>query len=747
MGTPSIALDSYKYTPLDSRDSAIRLLKLLKPQGPEIKCQLSELSLSNSEHIPYEALSYVWGSSELVERITLDGKQFWVTDSLYAALQYLRLPDRDRYLWIDAICINQADKKEQGQQVKLMGTIFGSAEGVLFWLGKATFEMMILMDALDQHGRTSAGGDLGQWTLDDNRLDIYRTGLRQMLHRQWFTRAWILQEVAKARKATVCCGSQAVPAEIFARAPFVIGEEPEPHCQAVLDIMPGASRSGSWWEQKRDLFTLLRRFQASKATDERDKIYALIGMSSDPLDIQSIDIDYEKPTHQTIHGAVTHLLHCTPVSVHEILNLMNHFETVETTYFVPPFGEEKATEILFPDLQSGTVLIKPQESESMSDGLAVTPNPALFLFEKKPDRNLKQEQTCHSQIDRLIPGGRMNKTKAYEKDDNGLKVISWGSSEHRVKIVVIHDGPLVILQAARQGYGHIVKQLLHLGVGDEEGEAWGEQALRQATREEHATAVQTILLHVTPLSVRGGICDNALEKAAQTGNKQIVQLLLDAGAEVNAQGRFFGVGNALHAAAYSGNEQILRLLLNAGADINAQGGYYGNALHAAVAANSGEGGLEKVVKLLLDAGADINAEGGYFGHALQAAAYTGNEQILKLLLHAGADVNAQGGQYSNALQAAACNGHKQIVKLLLNSGADVNAQGGYFSNALQGAAYRRNEKIVKLLLNAGADVNAQGGKYGNALQAAKVLLRRFGGYEQVTKLLLDAGAKSSLQQS
>ncbi|KAF1979874.1 HET-domain-containing protein, partial [Bimuria novae-zelandiae CBS 107.79] len=307
MGTLIPALETYQYTSLRPGDPTFRLLKLLKYQGPELECELFPQSLSNDEHVSYEALSYVWGSNELVECIILNRKRLWVTDNLYSALQCLRLHDRDRYLWVDAICINQADKEEQSWQVQQMGKIFGSAEGVLFWLGKATREIVSLMDTLNQFPRSSPDSLLGQLTLNNNRWDNYRTGLRQLLGRQWFTRVWILQEVANARKATVYCGSWSVPAEIFACAPSVIREEPEPHCQAILEIMPGPSRSGSWWGQKRDLCTLLRRFQASKATDERDKIYALLDMSSDPLDTQSIDIDYKKPTHQVIHQAVTYL--------------------------------------------------------------------------------------------------------------------------------------------------------------------------------------------------------------------------------------------------------------------------------------------------------------------------------------------------------------------------------------------------------------------------------------------------------
>ena len=122
----------------------------------------------------------------------------------------------------------------------------------------------------------------------------------------------------------------------------------------------------------------------------------------------------------------------------------------------------------------------------------------------------------------------------------------------------------------------------------------------------------------------------------------------------------------LYYAGLSGLGKVVKLLLDAGADVNAQGGVYGNALQAA-----SYGGDEQVMKLLLDAGADVNAQGGDYGNALQAASHGGHEQVMKLLLNAGADVNAQGGVYGNALQAALYGGHEQVMKLLLDAGADA----------------------------------------------------------------------------
>ncbi|KAF1834242.1 MFS general substrate transporter [Decorospora gaudefroyi] len=75
---------------------------------------------------------------------------------------------------------------------------------------------------------------------------------------------------------------------------------------------------------------------------------------------------------------------------------------------------------------------------------------------------------------------------------------------------------------------------------------------------------------------------------------------------------------------------MVKLLLDAGADANAQGGVYGNALHAASAE-----GHEAVVKLLLNKDADVNAQGGVYGNALHAASSRGHKQVVKTLLKAG----------------------------------------------------------------------------------------------------------------
>ena len=82
----------------------------------------------------------------------------------------------------------------------------------------------------------------------------------------------------------------------------------------------------------------------------------------------------------------------------------------------------------------------------------------------------------------------------------------------------------------------------------------------------------------------------------------------------------------LQAASAEGHNDIVELLLNKGANVNAQGGFQGNALSAA-----STGSHEKAVQLLLDKGAIVKVQGGPYGTALQAALTLGHEKVIQLL--------------------------------------------------------------------------------------------------------------------
>lgn len=141
-------MEDFQYEPFDLDKPAFRLLRLSKGDSFDIECELFQAYLDDESIITYDALSYAWGSTKQYDIITVNGRRLGATRNLYLALQKLRLRDEDRILWVDAICIDQSDKKEQGHQVRQMGKIYSKAHQVLIWLGPATDQTNVLMNSL-----------------------------------------------------------------------------------------------------------------------------------------------------------------------------------------------------------------------------------------------------------------------------------------------------------------------------------------------------------------------------------------------------------------------------------------------------------------------------------------------------------------------------------------------------------------------------------------------------------------------
>lgn len=126
-----------KYEALDPLRYEIRILLLLpsRRSRTRIRCRMIHQSLDDPD-IEYEALSYVWGSPQPAQQIRVNGTGFHVGPNLHSALQHLRLKDKIRRLWVDAVCINQRDNAEKSVQVAQMGRVFAQASQTNAWLGK-----------------------------------------------------------------------------------------------------------------------------------------------------------------------------------------------------------------------------------------------------------------------------------------------------------------------------------------------------------------------------------------------------------------------------------------------------------------------------------------------------------------------------------------------------------------------------------------------------------------------------------
>ena len=195
-------MPTYKYSELQE-PGTIRLLRLLpdKNEDAPIKCHLFDHLLEDSgyhTHL-YEALSYVWGSPDKPNSITIDQAELPITISLFSALKHLRDRHFERVMWIDAICINQNNLEERAEQVQLMAKIYGRANRVIVWLGEAADDSdeALHQVLLARSKEPTGGASLVQsnemnWDPDTGQdSKVNRKAVFALLHRKWFRRIWV----------------------------------------------------------------------------------------------------------------------------------------------------------------------------------------------------------------------------------------------------------------------------------------------------------------------------------------------------------------------------------------------------------------------------------------------------------------------------------------------------------------------------------------------------------------------------
>ena len=228
---------------------------------------------------------------------------------------------------------------------------------------------------------------------------------------------------------------------------------------------------------------------------------------------------------------------------------------------------------------------------------------------------------------------------------------------------------------------------------------------------------------------------NNLYKATKNGDIGQIRTMMENGADVNA-----GKGGVtpLLIASMTGRVDIVKLLVDAKADVNAAAKTNGfTPLFVA-----SQTGRVDIVKLLVDAKADVNAADKDGVTPLYNASTGGHVNIVKLLVDAKADVNAAEKDGVTPLLIASRRGHVNIVKLLLDAKADVNAVDKTFGvTPLLIASQEGHVDIVKLLLDAKADVNIKSPSLGTSLSTAKRHK-----HHQIITLLKEYGAKDYLQK-
>jgi hypothetical protein len=314
-------LGSCQYAPLKYPDS-IRLISLHSGEGAS-EIQISLREVRSRDEPEYEALSYTWatedGDTALSSTVYCEGAPIQVTKNCEDALRRLRNRDGERILWVDAICINQADDKERGHQVSQMRDIYSKATQVLIWLGSAsddideTSGLPVSGMFMEYIGSMAAEVRRYEFPIEDSRNDshsspLYREllsqgyegvltgrhgplyrGFQNITSRSWWGRIWVIQEAAVAKSAILICSEHTADYYDFytlyrllevdsnSQANFAWNTFTQPRRH--LGCMHLAKLPANLKNRLSIVFEVLSSVRLLEASDPRDIIFGILGVS------------------------------------------------------------------------------------------------------------------------------------------------------------------------------------------------------------------------------------------------------------------------------------------------------------------------------------------------------------------------------------------------------------------------------------------------------------------------------------
>lgn len=232
MDSPAVSNSSFTHEPLPNPAKYIRLLELLDDDYSKIikvRCRLTTWPIDRAPR--YHAISYTWGDAESNTNILMNGRALKVRTNCELALkQAYWYKKRQFYLyrtmtyyWIDAICIDQSNLGEKGQQVAMMGSIYKNASLVLACIGDHADDSLFVFQTFygspirltrrSNIFRFHNDSPLSYWFCMTHRFSTpqrFLIALIRLVSRPYFSRLWVLQELKLAQKVNVLCGQHSL---------------------------------------------------------------------------------------------------------------------------------------------------------------------------------------------------------------------------------------------------------------------------------------------------------------------------------------------------------------------------------------------------------------------------------------------------------------------------------------------------------------------------------------------------------
>ncbi|QKD57102.2 heterokaryon incompatibility protein-domain-containing protein [Fusarium oxysporum Fo47] len=327
---PNFTLPEFKYEAV-LNDRQFRLLKLhRKVPLQDLKCELVIKPLDKAE--PYQAVSYTWSDQKPTEEVIINESRLLITPNAYKALRSMQSMWSTKMVWIDSICINQGNNSEKTAQIALMTDIYSKASQVTVWLGDSYdgHLAMQLTAELSITLLTVPALDLVKWY--GNQLETPRwLALKKLVLRPWFSRVWVVQEVAVASSVQVRYGNLQLTWEsLLPVFSAVVGPTT---CLLALDPRTGVEasrnnqnamvmeyfRNNRKQNTKISLFACLELCIGFSSKDPRDKIFALQAMSREGLG--NLKPDYNKSAFEVYTDVARYILRTTDTNRLSMLSL------------------------------------------------------------------------------------------------------------------------------------------------------------------------------------------------------------------------------------------------------------------------------------------------------------------------------------------------------------------------------------------------------------------------------------------
>lgn len=317
-GRTGLVQERYNYEVFENPGAQIRLL-ILEPAkniNDPVRCVLQVVTLEEAETLNFDALSYTWGDENQRKLIQISGVEVSVTLNLQEALVHLRDEQKYQRLWVDAVCIDQANVGEKNYQILLMQQIYYSATKVVIWLGPSDAELdpllLKLIDIDKNNDERQQTGILSKMFTTADEFDETLRAFLKLFRKPWFSRVWVVQEYLLARNnVTAVCGHHRLPWSVINTAMTAadwIRQDTRNAVQRQLQAVTSNTLAGTMsftFRIKRQLdFGQVLHFTSGKqATEPKDKIYALMGLVSERVR-QMLSPDYGQPLHRVYQKAM-----------------------------------------------------------------------------------------------------------------------------------------------------------------------------------------------------------------------------------------------------------------------------------------------------------------------------------------------------------------------------------------------------------------------------------------------------------